>query len=352
MRWSIFIILSLSLACTKKEAAAPVEPEQAAETETAPPSEAPEPMVGIPEDPTAEVPRPKGAPELPEALQTPAPPLDAAPVLEVLERGKEPRQALRWTLKPGAEQKVKLDVGFALDALVVVMRVGEGTYVVSYDLTLRAGKPERDGSMPVSFTVDAASIEEMFIGEKRADRMQAALTAARKITGSYTLGPRGRMSNLEVKLPPDATRTSHDIADNLRWALIQMTPEFPEEPLGQGAKWTVQKGITQRGVHVNQLSTMELVKVDGKRVKLAMKQQQSAAKQSFQEPGLPLTQELTLLSGKADGPLDWNLTELAPRAADLSANVLKAVEQGSNKPDAKSVEVIVQASRALKIDEK
>ena len=352
MRWSILLLLSLSLACTKKEAAAPVEPEPAAETETAPSSEGPEPLVGVPEDPTAEVPRPKGAPELPEPLRTAAPPLNAASTLELLEQGKEPRQALRWTLKPGFEQKVSLDVGFSLDALVVVLRVGEPIYVVSFDLTLRAGKANKDGSVPVSFKVDKAVMGMKYLAADRTERMETALAAARKITGSYTLGPRGRVSNLEVKLPADATRTGHDMADNLRWALIQMTPELPEEPLGQGAKWTVHKGITQRGIHVNQLSTMELVKVDGNRVELALKQQQSAAKQPFQDPGFPMTHKLTLLSGTADGPLDWDLTELAPRAADLSASVLKALEQGTNTADGQTLEVIVQASRALKVIKK
>ncbi len=122
MRWSIFILLSLSLACTKKEAAAPVEPEQAAETETAPPSDGPRAEGWqSPRTRPQRCPGPNDSPELPEALRTPAPPLDAAPVLEVLEQGKEPRQALRWPLKPGFEQKVSLDVGFALDALVVVL---------------------------------------------------------------------------------------------------------------------------------------------------------------------------------------------------------------------------------------
>ena len=349
MRWSIFILLSLSLACTKKEAAAPVEPEQAAETETAPPSEAPEPKLAIPEDPTAEVPRPKDSPELPEPLRTPAPPLDAAPVVELLEPGKEPRQALQWALEPGFEQKVSLDVAFSLDALVVVLRVGEPIYVVSFDLTLRAAKANKDDSIPVSFTVDEAAMGMKYLSPDRTERMETALAAARRITGSYTLGPRGGVSNLELKLPADATRTGHDMADNLRWALIQMTPELPKEPLGQGAKWTVHKGITQRGIHVNQLSTMELLKIDGNRVELAMKQQQSAAKQLFQDPGFPMTHKLTLLSGTADGPLEWDLTDLAPRAADLSASVLKAVEQRTGTTDAETLEVIVQASRGLKI---
>jgi len=354
MRWSIIILMSLSLACSKKEPAAPAEPEQAAEAEaeSAPAPHGSELMTGHVADPTAEVPIPKGAAELPEPLKTAAPALTAPPVLTVLDQGQEPRQALRWNIKPGFEQKVSADVGYSLDAVVVILRVGEGIYVVSYDLTLRAEKVEDDGSVRVSFTVDGASIDMKMIGDKRVDRMKRALTTTRKITGSYTLGPRGRMTAFEMSVPSDARRTSHDMADNLRWALLHMTPTFPEQPLGQGAKWTVHEGIEQGGMHVNQLTTMEIVKLEGNRVELVVEAQQSAAKQSFMEPGFPVAKRLTLLSGAANGPLSWNLTELAPRAADLGAGILKAVEQPTKDPSQRPVEAIIKAHRALQITEK
>ncbi|NNK08518.1 MAG: hypothetical protein HKP50_14495 [Myxococcales bacterium] len=346
MRWSLLVLMSLSLACTKKDAA-PAAPEKPAETEPAPSPEG----VAWDESPASAaktaVARPLDSPELPPELRAPAPALGAPPVLEVLEQGKEPRQALRFSVEPGSEQKVTLNVAFTIDALVVVMRVGEPIYIVSYDLTLRAGKAHSDGSMPVEFTVDAANIDMELVGDKRVSRMKLALKTARKITGSYTLGPQGRVTNVEVSLPKDATRTSHDMADNLRWALIQMNPVFPEEPLGQGAKWTVHEGLMQGGIHVNQLTTMEVVKVEGKRVELAMEQQQSAASQPFQSPGLPLTSDLRLMGGEADGTLDWDLSRLAPRSANISANVLKTIKQPTSDPKEKPIEVVVRASRAL-----
>lgn len=352
MRWSILILMSLSLACSKKEPAAPAEPEQAAETDSAPLPQGSELMTGHVADPTAEVPIPKGAAELPGPLKTAAPALSAPPVLAVLDQGQEPRQALRWNIKPGFSQKLSADVGFTIDAIVVVIRVGEPIYVVSYDLTMRAGKVEDDGGVRVTFTVDEASMDMKVIGPKRTDRMTAGLTNMRKVTGSYTLGPRGRVTDFEMKVPPKASRTSHDMADNLRWALLHMTPTFPEQPLGQGAKWTVHEGIEQGGIHVNQLTTLQLVKRDGNRVEVAIEQQQSAAKQSFQDPGLPIDKKLNLLSGSANGPVTWDLTELAPRDADLGAGVLKAVEQPSTDPSQRPVEAIIKTHRALKITEK
>jgi|GEM_PF-3331267 len=354
MRWSIITVLSLSLAglaglaCSKKEPPAPADTEQAAETEPAPAGGISEPAAD-----SAEVPIPKGAAELPEPLKTPAPPVTAPPVIEVLEQGQEPRQALRWNIKPGFEQKLSANVGYTLDAVVVFLRVGEPIYVVSYDLTLRAEKVEDDGRARIAFTVDGANIDMKTVGEKRVSRLKTALTSMRKVTGSYTLGPSGRITGFKMNLPSDARRTSHDMADTLRWALLHMTPTFPEEPLGKGAKWTVHEGIEQAGIHVNQLTTWKVEKLEGTRVELTMEDQQSAAKQSFQDPGLPLTKKLTLLSGTANGPLSWDLTELAPRSADLGAGILKAAEQPrTDDPKQRPLEVLMKVHRALQINKK
>ena len=209
-------------------------------------------------------------------------------------------------------------------------------------------KNESDGSVHVDFKVDGATINPKTIGDKRLSRIEQALSSARKITGSYTLGPRGHMTALKMNIPKDATRTGQDMADNLRWALVQMTPAFPEEPVGQGAKWTVHEGVQQGGIHVNQLSTMEVVKIEGSRVELAVQAQQSAAPQPFSNPGIAIINQLKLLGAEANGSLDWDLTQLAPRAADLSSNVLKSVDQPTSDPENPTVEVIVKASRALK----
>ena len=76
MRWSIIILMSLtSLACSKKEAPAPAEPEQAAETETPPSAEGSEQTADTTEE----------TPELPEELTGETPAVGAPPVVKVLE---------------------------------------------------------------------------------------------------------------------------------------------------------------------------------------------------------------------------------------------------------------------------
>lgn len=339
MRWLIVILVSFLLACTKKEAApeppAAAEGAQAESTADAPP----------------EVPRPKGAEELPAPLRTAAPPVDAPAVIEVLDPGAEPRTALGWALKATTPQKVRLSVGFAIDALVVVLRVGEPTYIVNFDLTMTPGKARADGTLPVSFTVDTAKKNVEVIAESRKVRLESALETANQLEGSYLLGPRGRITSLKLDVPDGANRTANDIADNLRWAIQHMTPELPEQPLGKGAKWTIHHGIRQGGIHTNELITWELVEVEGSTAQLSMTAQQSGAIQTFQTPGLPVDQELKLLSADANGTLTWDATKLAPSKADLTSTVLKAIDQTVDDPDegSKTVEVLVQTNRALTI---
>jgi hypothetical protein len=135
-----------------------------------------------------------------------------------------------------------------------------------------------------------------------------------------------------------------------------MTPALPEEPLGQGAKWTVHEGITQGGIHVNQLTTMEIVKVEGNRVELATNVRQSAAPQLFKNPGTGATLNLSIvdgmgsLTGVASGSLTWDLTELAPRAVNVDAEVIKGVRYKSG--DQKPVEMAVKTDRTVKVVEK
>jgi hypothetical protein len=351
MRWSIIILMSLtstSLACSKKEAPAPAEPEQAAETETPPSAEGSEQTP----DPAEET------PELPEELKGETPAVGAPPVVKVLEQGKEPRQALRWNVKPGFEQKMSADVSFAVNAVIAVIAFGSPKYVLTYELTMRAKKVEDDGSVRVTFKVDEArSTNWDKVDEEQQAPLKTALRGAGETTGSYTLSPRGRTTNVEINVPPGAGRMSVEMVDSLRWALALMTPLLPGEPLGQGAKWTLHQGIEQGGIQVNQLTTLEIVKLEGSRVELSMNVQQTAAPQVFKNPGTAATLSLSILGEKASfgglaiGSLTWNLTELAPRAVNIESEVIKGVTYRPS-PDKKAVSVAVKTDRAVKVIEK
>jgi hypothetical protein len=338
MRWSIIVLISLALACSKKEATAPAEPEPAAETEAPPSDEGAEATA----DP---------AEELPEELNGDTPAVGAPPVVKVLELGKEPRRALRLNIKPGFEQRLSVDVGYAVDAVIALLRFGSPKYVVSYDLTMRATKVEDDGTVRVAFTIDEASAD--LIGSPdRVEQLKPVLSTMRKVTGSYVLGARGHVTDIEMKVPSEDAIISPEVADNLRWTLVQMIPAFPEQPVGQGAKWTVHAGIEQGGAQVNQLTTTEIVKLDQSGVELALAVQQTATPQRIRNPSTQQMLKLTTLNGSISGSLRWGFNELSPRAANLDASAIKGLQHRPGQHSRDPVGIIVKADRTIDVVDK
>ena len=342
MRCSIIILIALSLACSKKEDSAPAQPEQAAETEAPLAAEGSEPAAD-PTELTAE--------ELPPELQGETPPLGAPPTVKVLDQGEEPRQALRLKVKPGLEQKVSIDVGFTIDAVIMFLRVGSPNYVVQYGLKSRAEKVEPDATASVAFAIDNATMLSA-LSEKQGKLLNPELPKMRTVTGRYSLDPRGTITNIEFDDIAGANRVTADMADNLRWSILQVGPVFPEEPVGEGAKWTVHRGIQQGGIHVNQLSTMEVVKLEGTRVELKLAIDQSAAPQTFRNPGTETPLELVALRGVGAGDVAWELTEVMPRATNIQAATRKGMIQRDPKNPNKKGDVVVLADRTASISEK
>ncbi len=336
MRWTIIILMSLSFACSKKDEAAP-KPQQETEAEAPPAPLGPEEIDGP-------------SPELPDELTGESPALGARPVVRLLDQGQEPRQTLRWNVKRGFKQAVSANVSSAIDALVVMLRVQAPRYVVSYDLTMKAKQVDEDGTVHVTFAVSSARPRLAATGKpERTEQLKVGARALTRVTGSYALGRRGAISNFQITSPSATTPIGDEMIDNLRWALIRLTPVFPPDPVGQGAKWTVHEGTEQGGIHVNQLTTIELAKAKGSRIELELRVQQSAAPQSFENIGTKRALDLLGLRGTASGSLAYNLNELAPRAADIEAKVFKTARQRPKDPSDNTVDFGVGTVRAVEV---
>jgi hypothetical protein len=346
MRVLIVTLVLMALACSKQETSAP---------EQTPGTEAPSSTEDSPQaaEPAAADPAPE-VPELPPALlQAATAPLDAPPVIAVLEKGAEPRQALRWQLERGFEQTAQIKVGYTVTAVVMTLALSDPKYVVSLQLTQRVRKVGRDGTFRVSVSVDDATMHPAALqGDRRAEQLKETLTAVKKSTGSYTMHPRGHVQDVRLEMAAKKAPTrAHDLLDNLRWALVQMTPTFPEEPLGPGAKWTVSRSVLQAGMQVRQLTSFELVKHEGPEVVVKTETRQTADKDHrFISPGKLEEMSLVSLNGIGTGTSTWELTQLTPRAAEFEGNVVKGVRQELTRDGQKQkVQTALGATRTLLI---
>jgi hypothetical protein len=309
MRCLIIVLMSLALACSTKETPAATEATSAEVTQTE----------------AAEAASPFNQAKLPMELRGPAPPLGEPPSVKVLEPDGNPSHQLRGFVKPVFEQTLALTVRFRIYANSgggVVVSFAAPWRSTTYKIKLKAEAVEPSGALRVALAIDELSSE---YGEgtnaTQDERLQKAVTDLRGLRGSYTIDARGWIENVELDVPADAIREAHDMVDNVKWALYQMTPSFPEERVDEGAKWTAQRGVMQRGVTVNQLSTIEIIQLQGAEVNVKTDLRQAAHAQTFEMPGHPAPIELGELVAEGTGDAWWDLTRLAPRTARVSSTV-------------------------------
>lgn len=350
MRIFVVIAICLGLACTKKEAEAPADPAAEANAGTS---------EGAAEGtPTVESEEPATPAELPDELKGDTPDLNAAPTVTVTKAGDEPRTALRWTIEPGTTQTAVLNVDFSIEAVVMLLAVKAAPYTVSYDLGMSIGKPASNGATPIALTVNDAKFDETAVTGKQKDQIKAAAAAVRKATGSYEIDARGRITNLSLDMKPGSakrlrdvpgsTRIAKDLLDNLRWALGQLTPVLPEEPVGAGAEWKVHQAVSQGDLIVNQLSQYRIDEADDGKLEFAVGVDQSAEPQELNRLSAGTSLKLVSFMGEGGGTLAWEPSRLLPRVAEVDLAVIKGVVQ--SHPEKGSADVAAKSMRAVKIE--
>jgi len=350
MRLTIILLSLAALACTKKQDSPPAEAEAPAV------SEAPAPTDKARNAEEAQKAAEKLAADLaaaneglPEALEGDPPELGKPATLAVIDTGAEPKERLRLELPAGFEEKVTIDAGIANQAVVAVFGMRNPEYVVTFDVTLKAGKPGKGGLTRVELTVDDAQIDSKALAdEKLVAALNDALVGVRKLSGHYLLGLDGRVSEIRLEAPTDVPPKSKQHAkvmtDNLRLAILGLTPALPNEPVGKGAKWSSHQTIEQGGARVNQLSTFELLSRNADTAELKVKARQTAKPQEYESQGFEY--ELDTLRGDASGTLTWSAKHLVAPSADLSSNVIKGLRY---QKDGQTAGIAVSTDRTVRV---
>jgi hypothetical protein len=276
-----------------------------------------------------------------------ATPENAPAIIKVLERGSEPRRALRWSPGHGRNEHLKIRIDAELDMRVAMLDAKQAPRSVTFGLTLRTNEAVGEGTVVFSFIIDEASAHHAASVPPsiRKDR-EDAMVIMRGLRGSYRVDSLGTVQNVVMNLPADASRELWNLAADLKWALRQLAAPFPAEPIGAGATWTVGLNVDQDGVKANKVSTLEVTELQRQLVTIKSEVEQSAAPQTFRNPGSPTEIELTELTGEGAGVITWNPTQPLPHSGTMTSNVTKRITYGFQ---GKRVQSTVLTRRTLTI---
>ena len=310
MKYSIFALIVLSLACTKKEAPAeaPAEESEAALAEAAAPET--EPAVEDSQE---------------------APPVETAPVIELIDAGKPPLRTLRWAFEPGEAQGLlwKSDYTFHAQRKGAEKQPIKVLPRMRQRLELSVVSVSDDGLAEVSYE---ALSDEIIKTPKVSPGVH--ITPAKGVRGTYKVDARGVVSEFSLSLPEGLNQDADlEYVENL--LRLTVLP-VPSEAVGVGAKWSVTREGERRGIPMKERLSVELIRAEGARVELAFELQSEGSRESEVAPrGKLLGVRFEEYSWNATGRLKTNLSAVVPKRADVDNELVLSsrFESPGNAPD-------------------
>jgi hypothetical protein len=342
MRFPILLLLIVG-ACSRTETSEPAAqaPEATAENPETPPEQTPAEQP--PEAAAAAEAQQEGALELKD--------LDALPTVELLEAGKAPRKALRATFETGAKQSLRVESNWTLETVygpLLQTKSVMPSLIYVLDTEVKEAQEER-----TQFALRVAKVTAKPSKEVQPAQAEAGKKAAASLegaTGSFSIDSRGMVEELTIDAPSDASLLAGDMIDQIKQAIRLSSLPLPEEPVGEGAKWTVTQVVEQRTAKIAQSSTFELVNVEGEVVRATSTHAAEAPKQKLKLPGSREGASFKLdkveLVGDSKGA--WPLNRLGPKSA--SEHTVSALGMTARKPRHESVIMAVDTTLEVKAE--
>jgi hypothetical protein len=268
----------------------------------------------------------QGGPALGTSLDLPAPRVRS---FELLDAGKEPRQALRYGAEAG-ENTLTVTVRVDTRELVgekwtpwgtlpelryglALGRAAAGGALEIRGLDLAVGQPA--AAEPEVAAYAASATEEL--SRRYRDQVQGRRASA-------TIDARGRIEVLEPVAGSEPAPGAHTRQEMLLILAESLVP-LPEEAVGVGARWKVTMVMRRGAGMVNQTGTYELVAIESQasgapswRIRATIVQDGEHQTVAAPELSSGVSAELVALVWRAEGELEVSPRSLTPRSGKLT----------------------------------
>lgn len=279
-------------------------------------------------------------------VSTEAPAVDFADAatVTVLDQGAEPRTELRLQIEPGQAEVMVIDQVQEISQEIGGQQapsIGAIGMTIEQQLT---ASPAGDGLLTYTSLVTSATVADdtnpLIAGE-----LQTALDGMTGISTSAVVDDRGRVLNSEVDgleaIDPTVANTMEQLTNNSQFA-----HPLPEEPVGVGAMWEVTQVLELNGLEVEQVTSYELLSIDGTVVELALGSNQVVeAGDQLEAEGVTAT--VVSWEGISSGSITYDLTSMVPTSTvQLVAN--QSLEFGPGAESTvldQSIETTISVSR-------
>lgn len=260
----------------------------------------------------------------------------AKSAVKLLSAGDEPRTVLRLHPAVGDQQTVVMTTKMNMTMSVAgnptpAMDMPAMTTTMSVEVK----KVSADGEITYAINFGAT---DLAAGEDAKSPTGAAMKAALGNVGSMAgegrMSDRGITKTMEMKSSGDSNPMLAQTLDQMKDSASSAATPLPEEAVGPGAKWEHRQKMKSQGMIVDQVTTVELVSVDGDRVELKCTVTQNAANQKIESPAMPgMKMDLIKLVTTGKGKSSVDLGHLLPPSAtvDSDTETTMAMNVGQQK---------------------
>lgn len=251
--------------------------------------------------------------------------------LDLIDAGREPRQRLRYALEPGKRRAMTLELLMVVEALAGgVMTELEAPPI---ELRVEAGPNELTTAGTVRYPVAVTDATTDFPPDSDPDfiaEVEHEMAQLRQIRGWIESTARGEVATSHFDMPASIQPRTRSLLANIRASLIAVP--FPEESVGQGARWAVLRSVTLNDFAVAQEVTYTLAKMASGQGRLEVVFRQSAKPQALSDNEPGISTHLDAYESIGLGSVDYNLKQMTPWSeADATTQMRATLLQGDRR---------------------
>lgn len=232
---------------------------------------------------------------------------------QLLDAGVEPRTALRLQMVEGATTTIslRLDLDVSQTSSGQTQALDNPPVVETVRFTVES--VDDDGA-DVSFAFTAADIDRTGTLLSEADFLTITAEVRKLIGvgGTARLSSRGAFTRFAYDLPDELDPTVAATLDQAQDQFTTLAVPLPAEPVGVGARWTVDTSARLSGIAVDQTTTFEITAMDGSAITYTSATTQTAEPQAVDLATLPAGTTARLTSSKVTGTTTGTLDLTAP----------------------------------------
>lgn len=250
--------------------------------------------------------------------------------LKLLSSGSGHKQQLRLRLSPGqvGTMKVVLDMGME------VMGVNQSIPPIVQTMRIRVVKIMPNGDIKIRFKLVSAKLGSTSGSQPAVvAAMKNALAGMRGYTGTAIMDTRGRVNYIKSHIPAGVTPQVRQSLQSMEKAMRNISPPFPRQPVGRGARWSYTLTLKQSGIRLTQVATYRLRSIRGDHISLGLTLRQSAPSQTMNSGGM--TVKLLGMHGSGSGSVQMSLNKLVPTSSSSYSSALR-ISAGGRKMSLKT----------------